>query len=274
MANCYEGCSNCDNSICSCSAANLSGNEDFQVCYAQVSTDHAECVAGCDDFDCIFECDKVKSEKIKDCPCQENCPTGCPCPSESFECPSTKPTPPPGQDGYAVLALNSAFNENKKILIPFNGSPAREPKFTFEDGTLVWMSCTVTYKGQFYVIGGQTAARRQLSVIENCSLKQKSTLGFDSTDATCENYSLAQSDIVLICFSKQDKDKCKQFDGDNFIDFEPLPLYRHYLSPLAKYKGLPFVAGSANIHVHTEMLENENGNMKWIDLPEYPFHKL
>ena len=95
------------------------------------------------------------------------------------------------------------------ILIPFDGSPPREPNFTYEDGTIVQYACSVTYKGQFYVFGGPTEVKRQFSVIEDCSIKRKGSLPFDMTDATCQNYSLP-SDIILLCFSKQNKDKCKQ----------------------------------------------------------------
>ena len=48
MMNCYEGCENCENPICSCS--NLTLNEDYLNCKADFGIKWTNCIVACDEL--------------------------------------------------------------------------------------------------------------------------------------------------------------------------------------------------------------------------------
>jgi len=49
-----------------------------------------QCAVACgSDVDCLLDCFDKRDEALKNCPCRENCPNDCPCPS--FNCDLMEP---------------------------------------------------------------------------------------------------------------------------------------------------------------------------------------
>ena len=64
----------------------------FIACQDDVVSDYNACIIGCPpgDFDCLSNCNRIYEENMAECPCEKNCPGGCPCPN--FDCPVTTTT--------------------------------------------------------------------------------------------------------------------------------------------------------------------------------------
>ena len=60
------------------------------------------------DDGCFRDCGRELANDLQDCPCQENCPGGCPCPS--YNCPSP------------ILVLNTNSPENTPMIIDGRGN--------------------------------------------------------------------------------------------------------------------------------------------------------
>ena len=58
-------------------------NPDFVACEDAFEQIYLTCIGNCPhgDYPCLADCNREYDASIKDCPCQENCPNGCPCPN-------------------------------------------------------------------------------------------------------------------------------------------------------------------------------------------------
>ena len=101
---------------------------------------------------CLSDCNRIYDENYKDCPCQENCPGGCPCPN--FEC----------TFGQTALVLNSYYGPNVPVIIDANGRFDSDLVTEFGDETQAHGSCSLTYRNRFYIFGGQFE-KRQISEV-------------------------------------------------------------------------------------------------------------
>merc|ERR1711892_1251085 len=54
-------------------------NEDFLNCAKELQTIYYDCINACPDPLCMSRCNRDYEYSYKNCPCQENCATGCPC---------------------------------------------------------------------------------------------------------------------------------------------------------------------------------------------------
>ena len=82
-SDCKQGCSNCKSKYCTCSTDEAI--EDKQTCLDQNEKVYMSCLYGCNhDSVCMADCGRSYDENIRDCPCNEGCPQGCPCPN--FDC--------------------------------------------------------------------------------------------------------------------------------------------------------------------------------------------
>ena len=85
---CIDGCDECDSSFCQCVDPEL--NADFIKCEQYVTSVYVECASKCgSDLACNSGCARQFDEDMKQCPCQEKCPGGCPCPGYDCEVTTT-----------------------------------------------------------------------------------------------------------------------------------------------------------------------------------------
>ena len=107
--------------------------------------------------ECEVECQNKSKQDYANCPCQVNCPAGCPCPD--YQCSnstvstttatfvSTTTAPIVGKD---VLVLVS---DQQPMVISFDGY-YREALFESDSDTSTQYSCSVQYENVFYILGG------------------------------------------------------------------------------------------------------------------------
>lgn len=160
------------------------------------------CIVSCaGNTTCYIQCDHDFKDTIKECPCNENCATGCPC--EGYVCSDDEIST------TAVLVLSTHYEPSDPILVDFRGRVDREMVFTLEADTSVTGSCSVKFQGKFYVFGGVGTGRdgtRQISRIQGCSLiRQDEDLPFDFKHGACNSFTLAD-EVAFLCFSESTAD--------------------------------------------------------------------
>ena len=73
----------------------------------------------------------------------------------------------------------------------------------------VFFSCSTIFDGKFHVFGGFSKPK-QISVIENCSLKRTGTLPFDFKLGSCSTLS-EKEESVYLCFGSDSKNTCQEY---------------------------------------------------------------
>ena len=191
---CPAGCAGCVSPFCTC--ADFEDNLDYQECKKAADNEAGICADECDidDVDCIVKCYTDRVDQIKECPCQEKCPNGCPC--DNYECQHG----PIDITDKAVLVLNTYTPYSGAILLDFNGKEIDGLGFEFGENAYADRSCSVTYKDEHYVFGG--ADFNQISKIDGCQLtRQAEDLPFNFNFGTCGTFTIEEEDIILLCFS-------------------------------------------------------------------------
>ena len=80
--------------------------------------------------------------------------------------------------------------------------------FVYEDETEVSGSCSAILNGEMFVFGGWDE-KRQISKVENCTLKRIGTLPMDFRSGACNTYQGRKGEWhVLLCFGIDDKTGC------------------------------------------------------------------
>jgi hypothetical protein len=168
--------------------------EEKDKCEAKANEDYLHCIGDCDDdTSCLSGCSRLYNDQLTSCPCNENCPDGCPCPI--YECSPVQPS--------SVLILNTYLSSSTPILTDLNGR-ADQADFVYEEQTAVEDSCSVVFNGHAYIYGGSTE-RRQVSVIDNSRLKRLASLDFDFSWGACT----ATTDSIYLCFHQYDARTCR-----------------------------------------------------------------
>ena len=118
---------------------------------------------------------------------QSGCPDGCPCPV--YQCPV------PIEE--AVMVLNSAYSGHKQpISLDIDGN-FYNVNLTFDQQSTTYASCSIMDQNQMYVYGGgDYDKKRQISLIDECQLKQVGTLPFDLDYGTCTR----NDNFIVWCF--------------------------------------------------------------------------
>ena len=185
---CYDGCDDCDHPICggTNSCKNLELYLDYQVCKSIESEILGDCVTDCagrfwdsfcdpygasdirpirnlfkDDIYCVLQCDEDFIEGMMECPCQANCPDGCPCPNYICE----------NDDRFSqteVLLIYQRPSENQPYppnLINAPLSQVTEINFTWPRNINLYSACMANLNGEPHIFGGypDTAHRSQVS---------------------------------------------------------------------------------------------------------------
>lgn len=143
---------------------------------------------------CGAQCEREFFENIDNCPCNKNCPNGCPCPK--YDCDSGSRT--------SVLMLNTrhAPVNPPAIITDLNGKFDTSHSLYIKEDSVVTHSCGITFQGDFYVYGGYVpnsgdqSTTYQISKIENCVLKRVGTLPFNQNFAGCTT----TRGQIFICF--------------------------------------------------------------------------
>ena len=84
FSECEAGCDGCANGICTC--AYPDNNEDYVTCVGKVENDYFKCLSACTpgDVHCVSMCGVDFNANLDECPCNDGCPTGCPC--DGYDC--------------------------------------------------------------------------------------------------------------------------------------------------------------------------------------------
>ena len=130
--------------------SDVENDPNFAACENQALDEYYACLGECvpPGPECLSNCNRIYDENFNNCPCQQNCPDGCPCPN--FEC----------TDPRAVLVLNSYYGPNVPVLIDAEGRFDTNLVTQFGEETQVHGSCSVTYRNKFYIFGGQFQKRQ------------------------------------------------------------------------------------------------------------------
>ena len=103
----------------------LETNQDWNLCIDDNGATLGRCVYACNgNLDCEIDClDSFKSRQAN-CPCEENCISGCPC--EEYDCVETTTSPEVPQTTTvpirnAVLVLSTYQYSNKPMVVDFEG---------------------------------------------------------------------------------------------------------------------------------------------------------
>ena len=156
---------------------------------------------------CKSDCAREYQENLAQCPCQPGCPNGCPCPV--YECPATTThsstttiAPSPLAD---VLVL---FSYGKPTITNSGGKFDTDFHFKMGEGTEVYKSCSFTWRGEHYVVGGENI-RTQVSKIIGCELTKIGSLEFEHRWGACTN---VDDQHIYLCFPNKADDykKCRK----------------------------------------------------------------
>lgn len=112
--------------------------------------------------------------------------------------------------------MNTYSSSNIPVITDATGQVNANHAFTMDQNTLVYKSCSVTFKNQHYVFGGSHHGidgdySRQISQIDGCQLRRIGDLPFDHSYGTC---TAVGDDRIYLCFNDgswagDDYEKCR-----------------------------------------------------------------
>ena len=203
----------------------------------------SSCVNACfGDNVCVQQCNREYEENRVNCPCQENCPEGCPCPA--YECPT-------GSQSSWVLPLNTYWKSNDFTTLIIDGfGRSKKINFSYDSKTEVSGSCSVVWHGKMYVFGG-LVYNRQISMVEDCRLKLVGQLPFGMSLGAC---SQRDNEVIYICFENyNDPSTYKNcYESSGSLDsFSKLPSssYQHKRTRVATTSGTKFMKFFVNLRL-------------------------
>ena len=173
-----------------------------------------QCTIACppSDLNCRGTCARDYDENTNACPCQSNCPNGCPCPN--YQCPAdtttttSLTTTTPAVSRKSVLILNTR-NSNNAVITDGNGKeeyPADDFFFMFGNNTEVYRSCSVTWHGELFIFGGVND-QKQISKLNGCKLERVGNLSFEHYQGACATVNDRE---IYLCFDWNSTTKCRK----------------------------------------------------------------
>ena len=187
-----------------------------------------KCLLDCSptDVDCIGVCLISYNEDIQVCPCQSQCPGGCPCPE--YECVSPR---------NQVLILNTRSYANVPIITNAAGEVNRNFNFSIDSEAQVYGSCSLTWQNELYVLGGYNT-RTQISKMNKCRLEPVGELPFDHYYGDCVNVADGRVYVCFNSYDSVDKKKCRVASSPyGLFDEISLSLYDHSQTRIATNDG-------------------------------------
>ena len=128
------------------------------------------------DPQCLSTCNREYVQNLAQCPCQEGCPDGCPCPD--YECPV--------YEDALILNTYPAEVPNQPVIVGLDAGYNYELDFAYESDTEAFGSCSVLFAGDMLIFGGYNEPR-QISRVDECRVKRLGTLEFDFFYGACAN---------------------------------------------------------------------------------------
>ena len=233
---CPSGCGDgCPHQLCQCRQPEL--DEHYIECKEHAQVHFDMCIDECDhDILCDVVCELDYADELKDCPCQVNCPNGCPCPNyqcstatttnsrtstsgmlysttsttvrttttasnrTTTESTGTTTSTTVRTTTTAVLHLSSFESNTSYVRNSVN--ELLTSQIEYADGTEVFGSCSCLVAGQMMVFGGAQQPR-QVSRLADCRLEVRDQLRiYDFSYGACHVMTAIENDKwVLLCFS-------------------------------------------------------------------------
>ena len=146
----------------------------------------------------------------------EGCPGGCPCPE--YICPGgetttvrSTTTTTPAFTNTSILVLNTYRTENIPLITDSTGKveyAGTDFSFTYGSNTEAVCSCAITWRGNFYIFGGQSE-KTQIAKLNGCQMERVGSLAFSYYYGACSNIN---DEWIYLCFSDQSGDykKCRR----------------------------------------------------------------
>ena len=269
---CLTGCSaSCSSSYYQCRDFPESTGE-FILCQNQCTGGYAQCAVGCDGYDyaCFSDCTRTLEQCFQRCPCQEECPRGCPCPA--FQCSGststsfTTETTPPMEMSTNVLILNTFSPSNRPLIINASGELGSGFTFSFGDKTEAYRSCSITWQKELFVFGGRFE-QTQISKVIDCQLRQVGELPFTFDYGACANI---DDDRIYLCFYSSQFNHCRVAlsPTDDVFAVINQSLFNHRYTRIASKDGIILAVGDYG-HCKAELLITDSNS--WSELADYPF---
>ena len=200
---CESGCDGCQSAFCMC--RNDESNPDFLLCKEEFEEVYTECTASCGigEYLCISTCVREYEDNLEKCPCQADCPHGCPCPIYECQVSTTiedtvMTTPVPIHE--TVLVLSTRSIKHVPLLTDDNGREDRNFFFMYGQDTQVYGSCGLTFQNEFFIFGGQNA-ENQISKVAACRLDTIGQLSFNFNRGGCTS---GTDNLVYLCFGSHE----------------------------------------------------------------------
>ena len=138
-----------------------------------------------------------------------------------------------------IWAINTNMYKTNKRAYSINlRGDYQKLDFEFENNTQVFYSCSLQWKNQYYVFGGDfiEGDPTQISMVNGNRLERKGTLDFDFIFGGC---TVLNKQTVVLCFgSRTEHDLCLQ-SNNPLGTFTKLPKskYRHLYTRIASFDG-------------------------------------
>ena len=106
------------------------------------------------------------------------------------------------------------------MLISTGGEQEELACFEPDSTSQAHYSCSINWKNQFYIFGGQVPEKRQISRISGYKLEHLADLPFDHFWGAC---SVIGGQFVFLCFDYYDNNQCRRSTGplENFSVITP-----------------------------------------------------
>ena len=106
----------------------------------------------------------------------------------------------------SILILNDNYDRNIPVITDSTGKVeyrGRDFHFHYGRGTEVYASCSVKFRNEFYVFGGEQSRhgiiqRDQISKVTDCSLKKIGKLEFEFVFGAC---AVVNEESIYLCFN-------------------------------------------------------------------------
>ena len=101
--------------------------------------------------------------------------------------------------------LNTNWGEKAYKLYP-DRKLVKTSNVKYGPETSVYESCSITWKNEFFVFGGNNSDKKQISKMVGCKLTRIGSLDFDHFAGTCSNMN---NRLLYVCFDYGNAKKCR-----------------------------------------------------------------